>query len=287
MPLRHGLGDYPKEFKTAMQLLISANHILHYHGLVDAFGHISIRHPKDPKLYIIAGYDPGAPALVSSHVDFIEYKVADSEPAYPPQPKGYSERFIHGEIYLAYPTVQCVVHSHSEAVIPFTAAGQQVKPVFHMAGFLGTGPPTFVYPSFRANLPKDMLIRNAELGQMLAMRFSSSYQDSQPIGPGPSVVLQHKHGFTCIGDSIQQAVYRAIYTQKNCSLLKDAIDIAGGDESKIDYLTPGEAESCAKIIGMTQDKAFRLWLREVEVNPLYRNAEGMPSALPVGGIVEG
>jgi ribulose-5-phosphate 4-epimerase/fuculose-1-phosphate aldolase len=285
MPLHHDLGDNPSpnDFKIAIQLLISANHILHYHGLVDAFGHVSIRHPENPKLYIIAAYDPGAPALVSSCSDFIEYFVGNSEPAYPPQPKGYSERFIHGEIYQQFPSVQCVVHSHSEAVIPFTIAGQTVKPVFHMAGFLGAnGPATFKYPEWD-HLPKDMLIRSPELGQRLAATFCTAQHDE----PGHSVVLQHKHGFTCIGDGIQQAVYRAIYTQKNCLLLKDAMNMAGGDGSKVDYLTPDEAEGCAKIIGMTQDKSFRLWLREVEVNRLYWNMEGIPDALPVGGIAEG
>jgi ribulose-5-phosphate 4-epimerase/fuculose-1-phosphate aldolase len=279
-------SDLPKELKIAFQLLVSANHILHYHGLVDAFGHISIRHPLNPKSYIIAAYDPGAPALVSNRNDFIEYHVEDSEPVHPPQPKGYSERYIHGELFARFPNVQCVIHSHSEAVIPFMTAKVPIRPVFHMAGFLGAeGPPTFdvttMYPSLQS-YTSDMLIKSRDLGGMLAQHFwdSSTPEDT----PSTSVVLQHKHGFTCIGDSIQQAIYRAIYMQKNCALLKDAIDIAGGDAAAIQYLKDDEAQACAKMNELTQDKAFRLWLREVEVNPLYRNDEGIPKSLPVGGM---
>ena len=58
--------------------LITANHILHHHGVVDAYGHISIRHPQNRDIYIMSGYI--APALVSSRDDLIEYWVKDSEP---------------------------------------------------------------------------------------------------------------------------------------------------------------------------------------------------------------
>ena len=295
MPLQYNISDFddiPRkdapDIRSTLQLLISANHILHYHGLVDAFGHVSVRHPFNSNLYVLAAYDPGAPALVSSRNDFIEYFTNGSEPVSDDQPRGYSERFIHGEIYARFPSVQCVVHSHSEAVIPFTAAGISIKPVFHMAGFLGAkGPPTFdltgVYSraDMKKALPQDMLIKSSYLGEKLAQAFLGD-GDSEVCDC--SVVLQHKHGFTCIGSSIQETVYRAIYLQKNCKLLKDALDLAGGDTSKISYLTNEEAKACEKMNQMTHDKAFRLWLREVQVNPLYQNDEGVPQNLPVGGM---
>lgn len=276
---------FPVDLRKAIQLLISANHILHYHGLVDAFGHISVRNPLFRNQYILASYNPGAPALVSSAEDFIDYYVSNSEPVFDGQPRGYSERYIHGEIYSRYPDVQCVVHSHSETVIPFMAAGIAIKPVFHMAGFLGVnGPPLFdlteLYPGMGSYTP-DMLIKTPFLGQRLAQKFSSNSGSKVPDQP---VVLQNKHGFTSIGSSVQQAVYRAIYLQKNCKLLKDAMGLAGGDMDRIGYLTQKEAEGCAKMNWMTQDKAFRLWLREVAVNPLYRNEAGVPNDLPVWGM---
>jgi len=295
MPFHYGSSESQNisdedalDIHKTVQLLISANHILHYHGLVDAFGHVSVRHPFNSTIYIIAAYDPGAPALVSSRDDFIEYFTDGSRPVYDGQPRGYSERFIHGEIYARFPSVQCVVHSHSEAVIPFTAAGIPVKPVFHMAGFLGAdGPPTFDLTDVYSGadkmeaLSQDMLIKSSYLGEALAQRFC---RDGVREACDYSVVLQHKHGFTCVGSSIQEAVYRAVYLQKNCKLLKDALDMARGDASKISYLTQEEAKGCEKMNQMTHDKAFRLWLREVQASPLYQNIEGVPQNLPVGGM---
>jgi ribulose-5-phosphate 4-epimerase/fuculose-1-phosphate aldolase len=83
----------------------------------------------------MAGYL--APAIVSTPEDLIEYHIADGTPVDPHAKKGYSERFIHGEIFKRFQGVKCVIHSHSEAVIPFMVAGVPLRPAFHMAGFLG------------------------------------------------------------------------------------------------------------------------------------------------------
>ena len=78
-----------------------------------------------------------APALVSSPSDLIHYHVGDSSPVDTQAKKGYQERFIHSEIYKKFPEINSVVHSHSEAVLPFTMNGVPMKPAFHIAGFLG------------------------------------------------------------------------------------------------------------------------------------------------------
>ena len=115
--------------------LITANHILHQQGVVDAYGHISVRCPGAPDRYLMCGYM--APGLVTSPDDLIEYWVKDSSPTSPLAKKGYSERFIHGEMFSKFPAVNCVVHSHAEAVLPYVTSGVPLLPVFHMAGFLG------------------------------------------------------------------------------------------------------------------------------------------------------
>ena len=115
--------------------LITANHILHYHDVVDAYGHISVRHPNKPDVYIMCGYM--APGVVSSPADLIEYYVEDGATVDPKAKKGYSERFIHGEILKRFPDVKCVVHSHAEAVLNYVTSGVPLMPFFHMAGFLG------------------------------------------------------------------------------------------------------------------------------------------------------
>jgi ribulose-5-phosphate 4-epimerase/fuculose-1-phosphate aldolase len=274
----------PPQLQQQLRLLIRANHILHHHGLVDAFGHISMRHPLNKEQYIIAAYDPGAPALVKNMSDFISYWVKDSTPVDADAPQGYSERYIHGEILRRFPKVNCVVHSHSEDVIPFTLGHgarepHPVRPVFHMAGFLGQGGASVftmdsLYGTTRASSEHDLLIKNAALGAALASRFT----------PDNPVVLQHKHGFTTFGASIEEAVYRSIYTQKNCVLLQRAIAIAGGDKDAVEYLSAQEIKDCATMNRKTLDKSFRLWLREVQVNPLYETEEGEPEKGKVGGM---
>lgn len=277
------MADLPAPLLQALRLLIRANHILHQHNLVDAFGHISLRHPLAPDQYLIAAYEPGAPALVKSQEDFISYRVRDSSPVDPNAPQGYSERFIHGEILRRFPDINCVVHSHSETVIPFTLADIPVRPVFHMAGFLGSsskGIPVFdAQDAYRELVGKvevtpDMLIKNQHLGKALAKK----------LHPSTPVVLQHKHGFTTIGKSVEEAVYRALYTQTNCELLSKALGFVGGDIEKVSYLSEEEAKSCKKMNEKCVDKSWRLWLREVQTNPLYENDEGEPEALAVNGM---
>jgi ribulose-5-phosphate 4-epimerase/fuculose-1-phosphate aldolase len=108
---------------------------LHYQKVVDAYGHISLRHPSNPSVFIMSG--DKAPALVSSPSNLIQYYVSDSSPVDPKSKKGYQERFIHSEIYKRFPHINSVVHSHSEAVLPYTMNGVPMKPAFHIAGFLG------------------------------------------------------------------------------------------------------------------------------------------------------
>ncbi|KZM28148.1 uncharacterized protein EKO05_0005833 [Ascochyta rabiei] len=282
-PSTFTMADLPAPLLQALRLLIRANHILHQHNLVDAFGHISLRHPLAPDQYLIAAYDPGAPALVKSQQDFISYRVRDSTPVDPNAPQGYSERFIHGEILRRFPDISCVVHSHSETVIPFTLSNIPVRPVFHMAGFLGssvTGIPVFdaqdAYIDLvgKIEVTPDMLIKNQPLGKALARK----------LHPSTPVVLQHKHGFTTMGKSVEEAVYRALYTQTNCELLGKALQFAGGDINKVAYLSEEEAKSCKKMNEKCVDKSWRLWLREVQTNPLYETEEGEPERLAVAGM---
>ena len=115
--------------------LITANHILHYNSVVDAYGHISVRSPDNSSQFILSGNR--APAIVASPDDFIYYQVSDASSVDPDAPKGYIERYIHSEIYKRYSNVSCVIHAHAESVLPFAISGVPMKPVFHMTGFLG------------------------------------------------------------------------------------------------------------------------------------------------------
>jgi len=121
--------------KELFSTLIAANHILHYHQVVDAYGHISVRNPQDPNTFFLS--KSLAPALVSGRDDLEEYRVSDASAVNPDAPKGYAERFIHSEIYKKFKGVNSVVHAHSEVVLPFSITSIPLRPVFHMGGVVG------------------------------------------------------------------------------------------------------------------------------------------------------
>lgn len=258
---------------TALRDLISANHILHHHGVVDAYGHVSIRHPTDPSVYIMCGYM--APAMVCSPSDLIDYHVSDSNPVDPKAKKGYSERFIHGEIFKRFPSVNCVIHSHAEEVLPYVVStGVPMRAVYHMAGFLGSKAVKVfdIDPHYQQGDQRDMLVRSAQLGSALADRFGGGEK------PDETVVLMKRHGFTCVAENLVTAVYRAIYTRINAETQTKAMTIArlgGGDEVNgsggFDGLTDEQGEGCKIMCETYQDKPWRLWVREVDRNPLYQN----------------
>ncbi|KAF2812360.1 arad-like aldolase/epimerase [Mytilinidion resinicola] len=263
----------PPPLPSILRDLITANHILHHASIVDGYGHISIRHPAQPSVYIMAGYL--APAIVSTAEDMIEYHIADGAPVDPNAKKGYSERYIHGEIFKRFPGVHCVIHSHSEAVIPFMVAGVPLRPAFHMAGFLGESVPTFdITPLYTPTSQRDMLVNSVPLGAALASHFAAPAAPADSALPDNLVVLMRHHGFTTCGESIQDAVFRAIYTHKNAAILSSAATLRaahGLEAGGLDYLSEQETEGCRRMNEATADKAWRGWVEEVRAVSLYRN----------------
>jgi ribulose-5-phosphate 4-epimerase/fuculose-1-phosphate aldolase len=174
-----------------------------------------------------------APALVQSPSDLIEYFVDGSDNVDPNAAKGYSERFIHGELYKRFPDVKCVIHSHAEDVLPYVVSGVPMRAVYHMAGFLGRQVPVFdIAPLYKeastAIEKQDMLVNNSHLGSGLAQKFGG-----EGSGPEHSVVLMRRHGFTTHADSVEKAVYRAIYTKINAKVQTDALAVSenyGGEK---------------------------------------------------------
>jgi ribulose-5-phosphate 4-epimerase/fuculose-1-phosphate aldolase len=133
-------GYFPKREKLDLtdlwHGLITASHILHYHNVLDAYGHISVRNPDNPETFYLPRNS--APALLSKQEDIVEYKISDAAPVEGDNaPKGYIERYIHSEVYKKFPSVNCVVHSHATDVLPYCISEVPLKASIHMAGFLG------------------------------------------------------------------------------------------------------------------------------------------------------
>ena len=219
--------------------LVDANRILYRHGIVDAFGHVSARHPTRPAHFLLARNL--APALVTAD-DIYEFDDA-SEPVDTDAPRPYLERFIHGEIFRARPDVMAVVHNHSPSVIPFgLVPGTTLRPIFHMCGFMGGPAPVFEIRD-TAGDGTDLLIRSRTLGTALA----------GSLGAG-NLVLMRGHGITLAATSVRQAVYRSIYAEANAKLQCQAIAL--GEPI---YLTEGEAKSAAEMNDGQLHRPWELW----------------------------
>jgi HCOMODA/2-hydroxy-3-carboxy-muconic semialdehyde decarboxylase len=142
--------------------LVVAYRTLAEFRIIDAYGHVSVRSDRDPNRYLIAR--SLAPELVTE-ADIMEYDL-DSNPIDAAGRASVNERFIHGEAYKVRPEVMCVVHNHSPTVVPFSVTGVPLRPIFHMAAFVGLGVPVFEIRDFEQGT--DLLVRTPALGKALA-----------------------------------------------------------------------------------------------------------------------
>jgi len=188
--------------------LVTAYKILLNEDVLDSFGHVSVRSATDPERFFMPYALP--PSLVRVD-DVIEYTVADSQPVDPAGRKVNGERYIHGEIYKARPDVQAVIHSHSQAVIPFSVAGVALRPVVAQAGFLPLETPNFEIRDARGN-ERGMQITTIARGAALA----------NTLGNAP-VALMRGHGNVVVGSSVKQATVYAAYADINARMQAAAL----------------------------------------------------------------
>jgi ribulose-5-phosphate 4-epimerase/fuculose-1-phosphate aldolase len=219
--------------------LVAANRILYHEGVVDGFGHVSVRHDRDPGRFLLAR--SMAPGLVTA-ADILLFDL-DGNPL-APGPPPYLERFIHSEIYKARPEVSAVVHSHSPAVIPFGATSVPLRPICHMSGFLAGGVPVFEIRE-AAGEATDLLIRTPALGAALARRLGSA-----------AVALMRGHGNVVVANSLRLAVYRAVYTEINARLVAAALRLGDG---RVTFLSDAEGAAAAATNSGQVGRAWDLW----------------------------
>jgi HCOMODA/2-hydroxy-3-carboxy-muconic semialdehyde decarboxylase len=227
-----------------VQDLVTANHILFDQGVVDAFGHVSARHDKDPDRFLLSCNI--APGQVSAK-DIVQFNL-DGDPLDANGRKVYLERYIHSEIYRAWPDVMAIVHSHSHAIVPFTVLKKApMQALFHMAGFVGTSVPVFEIRDV-AGSATDLLIRDRMLGKSLATCFENS-----------RIVLMRGHGSTVVADSLQKAVYRAVYADINARYQSTAMQLG-----EVTYLTDAECEASVDSTEGQVQRPWDLWKRQAE-----------------------
>jgi len=219
--------------------LVAAYRILAEHGVIDAYGHVSVRLEGNPKRYLLARSI--APELVTSD-DIMEYDL-DSDPVDPRGRESVRERFIHGEIYRARPDVNAVVHNHSPSVVPFSVTTVPMRPLFHMAAFVGEGVPNFEIRN--AQKGTDLLVKTPYLGQALA----------KTLGKSPAALMRG-HGSVTVGESLPRAVGRSIYLEMSARMQLQAIAIAG-PRGKIAYLDKSEVR--ASVPMQDYGRAWPMW----------------------------
>ncbi len=222
--------------------LVAANHILFDQGVVDAFGHISVRHDQRPDRFLLARNM--APGNVTAD-DILEFDL-DGNAVDAGGRKVYLERFIHGELYRARPDVMSVVHSHSHNIVPLsTVKGTPLRAIFHMAGFIGEAAPVFEIRDAGGD-GTDLLITDNRLGAALAATFA-----------GSDIALMRGHGSTVVANSIPLAVYRAVYAELNARYQLQASSL--GD---VTYLTAAEGLACTNRVEGQVQRPWEFWKAE-------------------------
>jgi HCOMODA/2-hydroxy-3-carboxy-muconic semialdehyde decarboxylase len=219
--------------------LVCAYRTLAEHGVLDSYGHVSVRSDRDPGRYFLSR--SLAPELVTE-ADIMAYDL-DSKPVDARGREMYRERFIHGEIYKTRPEVQAVVHNHSPSVIPFGVTSERLRPIFHMASFVGEGVPTFEIRD--AEQGTDLLVKTPYLGQALA----------RTLGKHPAALMRG-HGCVVVGENLPRAVGRSIYLEICAKLQMQAMGIAG-PAGKITYLDDAEVAASNPI--QDYGRAWHLW----------------------------
>jgi len=203
--------------EKAFRDVVIANRILAHEGVVDAYGHVSVRHPLDPTRYLLSR--SRAPELVERG-DIVEFdlggKAVGGDTRAP-----YLERFIHGAIYEARAEVQAVVHAHAEAVLPFTVSTTPLRPVMHMASFIGAHIPVW---DIRDNFgDTNLLVVNMAQGRDLARGLGAA-----------RVALMRGHGFVAAGRSLPEAIRIGVYMPVNARVLLGAMRLGRDRGARID-----------------------------------------------------
>lgn len=231
--------------------LVTANRILAREGVVDAFGHVSIRDPRDPGRYVMSR--ARAPECVEVP-DLMTFQL-DGTPIEPAGRKPYAERYIHGAIYERRPDVQAVIHNHSPSVIPFGITNTPLRPVMHMCASMGTEVP--LWDSRTRFGDTNLLVTSREMGGDLAEALGSR-----------SVALMRGHGCVVAGGSLREVVFNAVYLELNAGLQLKAAGLGA-----ITYLSDGEVTAILSTrASFTFERAWEYWClragRPYDVRPM-------------------
>jgi HCOMODA/2-hydroxy-3-carboxy-muconic semialdehyde decarboxylase len=218
--------------------LVIANRVLAHEQIVDAYGHVSIRHPKRADHFLLSR--SRSPELVEPG-DIMEFTL-DGQVVGDDKRPPYLERFIHGGIYEKRPDIMAVVHSHAEGVLPFTITGKSLVPVIHSASEIGLDVP--VWDIAEKFGDTSLLVTDAAQGRDLAAK----------LGPN-SVVLMRGHGFAASGQTLLQVLRMSVALPKNARVYLEAMRLG-----PVKGLSSGEIIKRQSVMGVAETPAtLRAW----------------------------
>ena len=209
------------DLDRALADLVIANRILSHENVVDAYGHVSVRHPNDPRRYLLAR--SLSPEMVQQ-ADIMHFDL-DGTPVGGDSRQPYLERFIHGAVYEARPEVIAVVHAHAEDVLPFGIAAAPLRPVIHSGSFMGGEVPVWdIRDKFGDT---NLLVTSMPQGRDLAARLA-----------GNNVALMRGHGFVAAARSLIEVVRMSVYVPRNARVQMAAMRLGA-----VKPLSRGEIEA--------------------------------------------
>jgi len=219
--------------------LVIANRILANEDVVDAYGHVSVRHPDDPTRFFLAR--SLAPEFITRD-DIVELTL-DGKPVREEKRALYLERFIHGGILEARADVMAVVHAHAEDILPFGLTNATpLKPVIHSGSFIGSSVPIWDIADKFGDT--NLLVANVEQGRDLATCLGKN-----------NVALMRGHGFAAAGHSLIEVVRMSVYLPRNARALWRAKQLGG----EIKYLSPGEIDARNRGYSPYSVETWRAW----------------------------
>ncbi len=233
-------------YQQLLRQLVIANRIFARHGVLDAFGHVSIRHPEHPDRFVMSR--SRAPELVEED-DFQTYDLEGKELNGDTR-RPYGERFIHGSIYEARPDVLVICHNHSPSTIPFGTTNVKMRPLFHQAGSIGTDIPVWDVADDFGDAT-DMLVRSPEMGRSLA----------RTLG-GRRMALMRGHGAVVTAKTVPEVVFVGIFMERNAQLSLQAELL---DRGNVRYLSEGEATATDAMNQepLSSERAWEAWCAQV------------------------
>jgi HCOMODA/2-hydroxy-3-carboxy-muconic semialdehyde decarboxylase len=229
--------DHPHEL--LLRDLVSASRILAKEGIVDSFGHVSVRNPDNAGRFYLSRVR--APALVT-RADILEFDL-DSVPVTPTEHRIFAERVIHGAVYKMRADVMAVCHHHAPSMLPFCVTGVELVPVFHLGATMGTSVP--FWDSQHEFGDTNLLVATQAQGLSMARALGRSW-----------TVLLRRHGVTTAGRSVRELVFRTIYGARNADIQGRAMQLG-----PLSPLTPGEALAAEEfnLTPIALDRAWEQW----------------------------